>query len=291
MEEKRYEVVKFVNEDLEIDVNINPKEETVWLSIEQISKLYTKDRSVISKHIKNITNDGEVDEKSNVHFLHIASSDKPVKMYSLDFIISIGYRVKSKNGILFRKWANGILREFLLKGYSINENRILVTNDNYVELMNKVNSIDNRVLTLENTISTKALSTERIFYNGEIYDSYSWLQQLFEQANTEMIIIDNFVDRTILDRLVVKKQNVKVIIYTDLQKSHLLGIDIKAFNKQYPTLDVRYTNLFHDRFIIIDRLDLYLVGASLKDAGKKCFAITKIEENAILKNLMKHYNL
>lgn len=291
MEEKRYEVVKFVNEDLEIDVNINPKEETVWLSIEQISKLYTKDRSVISKHIKNITNDGEVDEKSNVHFLHIASSDKPVKMYSLDFIISIGYRVKSKNGILFRKWANGILREFLLKGYSINENRILVTNDNYVELMNKVNSIDNRVLTLENTISTKALSTERIFYNGEIYDSYSWLQQLFEQANTEMIIIDNFVDRTILDRLVVKKQNVKVIIYTDLQKSHLLGIDIKAFNKQYPTLDVRYTNLFHDRFIIIDRLDLYLVGASLKDAGKKCFAITKIEENAILKNLIKHYNL
>ncbi len=276
MEEKRYEVVKFVNEDLEIDVNINPKEETVWLSIEQISKLYTKDRSVISKHIKNITNDGEVDEKSNVHFLHIASSDKPVKMYSLDFIISIGYRVKSKNGILFRKWANGILREFLLKGYSINENRILVTNDNYVELMNKVNSIDNRVLTLENTISTKALSTERIFYNGEIYDSYSWLQQLFEQANTEMIIIDNFVDRTILDRLVVKKQNVKVIIYTDLQKSHLLGIDIKAFNKQYPTLDVRYTNLFHDRFIIIDRLDLYLVGASLKDARKKCFAITKI---------------
>jgi hypothetical protein len=291
MEEKRYEVVKFVNEDLEIDVNINPKEETVWLSIEQISKLYTKDRSVISKHIKNITNDGEVDEKSNVHFLHIASSDKPVKMYSLDFIISIGYRVKSKNGILFRKWANGILREFLLKGYSINENRILVTNENYVELMNKVNRIDNRVLTLENTISTKALSTERIFYNGEIYDSYSWLQQLFEQANTEMIIIDNFVDRTILDRLVVKKQNVKVIIYTDLQKSHLLGIDIKAFNKQYPTLDVRYTNLFHDRFIIIDRLDLYLVGASLKDAGKKCFAITKIEENAILKNLMKHYNL
>lgn len=276
MEEKRYEVVKFVNEDLEIDVNINPKEETVWLSIEQISKLYTKDRSVISKHIKNITNDGEVDEKSNVHFLHIASSDKPVKMYSLDFIISIGYRVKSKNGILFRKWANGILRDFLLKGYSINENRILVTNDNYVELMNKVNSIDNRVLTLENTISTKALSTERIFYNGEIYDSYSWLQQLFEQANTEMIIIDNFVDRTILDRLVVKKQNVKVIIYTDLQKSHLLGIDIKAFKKQYPTLDVRYTNLFHDRFIIIDRLDLYLVGASLKDAGKKCFAITKI---------------
>lgn len=214
-----------------------------------------------------------------------------VKVYNLDMVISIGYRANSFIGTKFRIWANSILKEYLLKGYIINENRTLVTNENYIELINKVNSIDNRVLSIENELIYKDIPNEKIFYSGEVYDAYSLLQKLFEQANNEIIIIDNFSDRTILDRLVAKKQNVKVIIYTDPTKSKILGIDVKTFNKEYPIVDVRYSSSFHDGFIIIDRTTLYLVGASLKDAGKKCFAIAKIEDNTILINLIKQYNL
>ena len=115
-----------------------------------------------------------------------------VKVYNLDMIISIGYRVNSFIGTKFRIWANSILKEYLLKGYVINENRTLVTNENYLELINKVNSIDNRVLSIENVLINKEIPTEKIFYSGETYDAYSLLQQIIDQANNEIIVIDNF---------------------------------------------------------------------------------------------------
>lgn len=253
--------------------------------------LFDVDRSRITRHINNIFNDNELDKKSNVRKTHFANSDKKVNLYNLNVVLVVGYRVNSTRGILFRKWSNRILKEYLLKGYVINENRVLVTNENYVELINKLNKIDSHVKTIENIITNKSIPMKKIFYNGEIYDVYSFLQDTFIRANNEIIIIDNFIDKTILDRLVVKKQNVKVTIYTDPNKSHLLGIDINTFNKQYPTLDVKYSTLFHDRFIIIDRTDLYLVGASLKDAGNKCFAITKIEDKDLLESLITKYTI
>ena len=146
MNGNNYEIVKFKDDGLELDVNVSANEETVWLTKEQMSILFDRDRSVISKHIKNIFDEEELEEKSNVHFLHIANSDKPVQHYSLDVIISVGYRVKSKRGVLFRKWATNVLKEYLLKGYVINENRVVVSNENYIQLRNEVVSINDRLL-------------------------------------------------------------------------------------------------------------------------------------------------
>lgn len=148
-----YEVIKFENGNVELEVNVSPEEETVWLTQEQIAQLFDRDRSVVSKHIKNVFSEKELDEKSNVHFLHNAISDKPVSFYSLDVVISVGYRVKSKNGVVFRKWANSVLKEYLLKGYALNEGRTLITKDNYLNLVNRVDSLDARIGSIENTIS------------------------------------------------------------------------------------------------------------------------------------------
>ena len=148
-----YEVIKFENGNVELEVNVSPEEETVWLTQEQIAQLFDRDRSVVSKHIKNVFSEKELDEKSNVHFLHNAISDKPVSFYSLDVVISVGYRVKSKNGVVFRKWANSVLKEYLIKGYALNEGRTLITKDNYLNLVNRVDSLDARIGSTENTIS------------------------------------------------------------------------------------------------------------------------------------------
>lgn len=195
-------------------------------------------------------------------------------------IISVGYRVNSAEGIKFRKWANKVLKEYLLKGYIINEERSLVTNENYVRLINKVESLDEKVSNIEKEYKSKEFKNSQLFFDGEFYDAYTLIQSLFESAHTKIIIIDNYVDRTILDRLVVKNSNVQVIIYTSIN-SRLLSRDIEAFNKQYGSLDVKYTTNVHDRYIIIDQSKLYHLGHSIKDLGKKIFSISESDNNLI----------
>ena len=190
-------------------------------------------------------------KKSNVQKMHIPNSDKLVEFYSLDIIIAVGFKTNSKRAIIFRKWTNKVLKEYLLQGYVINEKRSLVTNENYVRLINKVESLDERVSNIENNYKPKEFENSQLFFDGQLYDAYTIIQSLFESANNEIIIIDNYVDRTILDRLVVKKNNVQVIIYTSIN-SRLLGRDINTFNNQYGRLNVRYSTNVHDRYIIID---------------------------------------
>ena len=203
-----------------------------------------------------------------------------VKLFNLDVIISVGYRVNSIMGVAFRKWANEVLKEYLLQGYVINKERSLVTNENYVRLINKVESLDERVSNIENNYKPQEFKKSQLFFDGQLYNAYTLIQSLFETANNEIIIIDNCVDRSILDRLVVKSNNVQVIIYTSIN-SKLLGIDINTFNKQYGGLDVRYTVNVHDRYIIIDRKKIYHIGHSIKDLGKKIFSISESDNNLI----------
>ena len=234
--------------------------------------------------IKNIFLEGELLENSVcAFFAHTANDGKEynVKYYNLDVVISVGYRVKSKRGVLFRQWANNIIQEYLIKGYAINEERSLVTNENYVRLINKVESLDERVSNIEKEYKQKEFKNSQLFFDGEFYDAYTLIQSLFESANKEIIIIDNYVDRTILDRLVVKKSNVQVTIYTSIN-SRLLAKDINAFNNQYGGLNVRYTTNVHDRYIIIDQNKLYHLGHSIKDLGKKIFSISELDNNLIL---------
>ena len=284
MNNNKYALVKFIDNDLELDITISPEEDNIWLSKNQIAELFDRDRSVISKHIKTIFDDYECDEKSNVQKMHIPNSDKLVEFYSLDIIIAVGFKTNSKRAIIFRRWANKVLKEYLLQGYVINEKRSLVTNENYVRLINKVESLDERVSNIENNYKPKEFENSQLFFDGQLYDAYTLIQSLFESANNEIIIIDNYVDRTILDRLVVKKDNVQVIIYTSIN-SRLLGRDINTFNSQYGRLNVRYTTNVHDRYIIIDQNKIYHLGHSIKDLGKKIFSISESDSNLISKLL------
>lgn len=282
----KYETVKFNNDSVEIDVTISPLEDTVWLSQEQMALLFNVNVPAVNKHIKNIISENELDEGSTVSKMEIVRYEgnrrvkRNINIYNLDMIISVGYRVNSVGGIKFRRWANKVLKEYLLKGYIINEERSLVTNENYVRLINKVESLDERVSNIEKEYKPKEFKNSQLFFDGEIYDAYTLIQSLFESANKEIVIIDNYVDRTILDRLVVKNCNVQVIIYTSIN-SRLLSRDIDAFNNQYGSLDVKYTTNVHDRYIIIDQSKLYHLGHSIKDLGKKIFSISESDNNLI----------
>ena len=284
MSENLYTIVKFKDNNLELDITISPKEDNIWLSKNQIAILFERDRSVISKHIKKIFEDFECDAKSNVQKMHIPNSDKLVEFFSLDVVIAVGFKTNSKRAIIFRQWANKVLKEYLLTGYVINEERSLVTNENYIRLINKVESLDERVSNIENNYKPQEFKNSQLFFDGQLYDAYTLIQSLFEKANNEIIIIDNYVDRTILDRLVVKNNNVQVIIYTSTN-SRLLGTDINTFNSQYGGLDVRYTTNVHDRYIIIDQNKIYHLGHSIKDLGKKIFSISESDSNLISKLL------
>ena len=284
MSENKYEVVKFIDDNIELDVNIDPYSETIWLTQSQMAILFGVDISRISRHIKNALNEEEINSQRNLRKTQIANSDKLVYLYDLDVIISVGYRVKSIKGVIFRKWATKVLKEYLLQGYVINEKRSLVTNENYVRLINKVESLDERVSNIENNYKPQEFKNSQLFFDGQLYDSYTLIQSIFESANNEIIIIDNYVDRTILDRLVVKKNNVQIIIYTILNPM-LLGRDITTFNSQYGGLDVRYTTNVHDRYIIIDQNKIYHLGHSIKDLGKKIFSISESDSNLISKLL------
>ena len=193
MSEEKYEIVKFIDGELELDVNVNHNDETIWLNQTQIALLFCKSKSTINEHIKNIL-EKELYEKGVVRkFGKTELSNvktKPILFYNLDLVLAVGYKVNSKRGIEFRKWANKVLKEYLLKGYIINENRVTVSNENYIELRNEVSNINNRLIKLEDKVFDKEYGLNKIFYNGQFYDAYTLIQQIFESANEEIILLN-----------------------------------------------------------------------------------------------------
>ena len=283
---QNYDIVKFIDGEFELEVSVSPEEDTIWLTQEQIVFLFNSTKQNISMHINNILGSNELSISTVKEILTVRYEGKrkvkrKINHYNLDMIISIGYRVNSKRGIMFRQWANKVLKEYLLKGYVINENRVIVSNDNYIELKNQVTSINNRLIKIEDKVLDKEFSLNKIFYNGEFYDSYTLIQSIFESANNEIIIIDNYTDRTVIDRLIVKKENVKVIIYTNQQTNKIRESDLIMFNKQYGLLEIINTNKVHDRYIIIDRDKLYHLGHSIKDIGKKISTLCVLDSSLI----------
>ena len=280
------EVVSFTNDEVRLDVNVSPSEDTVWLTLEQIGTLFDRDRSVIGKHIRNIYKEGELEEKSTrANFAQVQTEGKreitrEVAYYNLDVIISVGYRVKSKNGVLFRKWANNVLKDYLLKGYVINDKRTLVTNENYINLINRVDSIDNRLSLIEKTETEK----ERVFFDGEIFDPKSFISELISKARDSIILVDAYADIKALDFLKHKRNGVKLSIYHS-SKAKLSKKDVADFNQQYGGCVTFINDNYHDRFLILDSEEMYHLGASLNYAGKKTFAITKMEDKYLIESI------
>ena len=274
--EPKNEIVVYQPDDT-IRLAVRLENETVWLTQAQLCELFQRDVSVISRHIKNIFSECELDKESNLHYLQIATSDRPVALYSLDVIISVGYRVKSVIGTRFRQWANRILKEYVLRGYAVNER--------FARLEQKVLKHEEQI----NLVLQTALPPiQGVFYDGQLWDARALVLKLIQNAKRSIILIDNWATPETLDLLAKKGKGVKVTVFTSehYDKKHvphhkISPADIATFNAQYPKLAVRYNEAFHDRFLIIDDKDVYLIGASLKDLGRKCFAFMKLDSGEI----------
>ncbi len=274
--EPKNEIVVY-QPDETIRLAVRLENETVWLTQSQLCELFQRDVSVISRHIKNIFSEGELDKESNLHYLQIATSDRPVALYSLDVIISVGYRIKSVIGTRFRQWANRILKEYVLRGYAVNE-RIVRLEQKVLKHEEQINLV----------LQTALPPIQGVFYDGQLWDARALVLQLVASAKRSLILIDNWAAPETLDLLAKKGKGVKVTVFTSehYDKKHaphhkISPSDITTFNTQYPKLAVRYSEAFHDRFLIIDDKELYLIGASLKDLGRKCFAFMKLDPGEI----------
>ena len=277
----KYELVKFVNDNLELEINVSPKEDTIWMNKEQIALLFDRDRTVISRHIKNLFNDGELIEKQVCAKNARTGPDGKnylVDYYNLDVVIAVGYRVKSPNATVFRKWATKVLKEYLLRGYVIDEKRTLVTNENYINLINKVDSLEDRVRKIED--ESIYFPKNLVIEQNEVFDAYIALSNIISTANQTIVLIDPYVDNKTLNVLKNKKDEVLVQVITS-DKAKISEQDIKLFNTKYGGLSICFNNDYHDRYLIIDNLIFYHLGSSVNYMGNKFSQIDKIEDEDI----------
>ena len=263
--------------DESVQLEVRLEDDTVWLTQQQMAELFQKDISVISRHIKNAFAEGELEEKSNLHFLQTPNSDRPTRLYDLDVIISVGYRVKSQRGTQFRRWASRILKEYMLKGYAVNQ-----------QLMNMEQRIDRRlqehteqINDLQNKIDffvrTSLPPVEQIFFEGEFFEARVLLEKLIKTAKKRVVIIDPYVDAATFDMLDVRAKGVTADIYSDGEYKSLRDTHNASKGKQ-PINTHKWSKSSHDRWVIIDDT-LYHCGHSVKDLGKKLSAIMRMDLN------------
>ena len=272
------------NETVSLEVRLD--EETVWLSQAQMAELFGKDQSVIARHISNVFKEGEQEKESNMQILHnTLSKYKPTTVYSLDVIISVGYRVKSQRGVLFRKWANSVLREYLLRGYAVNH-RFERIEQNMQEHFQKYDDIlQDHQNKIDFFVRTSLPPVEGLMHEGQIFDARACVENLIKQAKREVIMIDGYVDAATFEILDVRQKGVSATIYTERIGESLLRIK-ELHDSQYTdkTIELKkYAENFHDRFLIIDDV-VYHFGASFKDLGNRLFAFNKmgLDKNLIL---------
>lgn len=267
--------------DGELELNVSVENETVWLNRNQISELFGRDVKTIGKHIGNVFNDGELEKFSVVaNFATTATDGKiyNVEYYNLDVIISVGYRVKSQKGVRFRQWATSVLKSYIQNGYAINSEKI--TNQRFKELENELMLLKSKVESISSGLESTTLKEKQgILFDGQIYDAYAFVNDLLRSAKSEVLLIDNYIDDDIFT-LFSKYQNIKIKIYTQ-SISKQLRLDFKKYNSQYQNIELHEFKKAHDRFLILDEKEIYHIGASLKDLGKKWFAFSKFEMGAL----------
>lgn len=264
--------------DSSFSLEVRLEDETVWLTQKQMTELFQTTRNNITLHIQNIFKEGELLENSVCkEYLLTAADGKnyKTKFYSLDVIISVGYRVKSLRGTQFRQWANKVLKDYMLKGYSLNQRYLDLENriDHRFHIQQKqIEDLSDKV---DFIISSSIKPKEGILFDGQIWDAHNFATNLIRVAKQRVILIDNYIDNTVLTQLDNRCQGVKAVVYTGIINPQL-KLDIKRHNQQYPAIEVRMVRNVHDRFLVIDN-ELYHLGASLKDLGKKLFAFVRME--------------
>lgn len=253
-----------------VKLEVRLENETVWLNRQQLAELFGRDIKTIGKHINNALNEELSDIPTVAKFATVGieggrTVTRQVEYYNLDMILSVGYRVKSKRGVEFRKWSNRVLKDYLLKGYAINQ---------------RIEQLERTVAThgekIDFFVRTSLPPVEGIFFDGQIFDAYTFATNLIKSATRSIVLIDNYIDEDVLLMLSKRSTGVTATIYTK-QITPQLQLDLNRHNNQYPRINIRTYRQAHDRFIIIDNNNVYHIGASLKDLGKKLFAFSKMD--------------
>ena len=267
--------------DNEVKLEVRLENDTVWLNRGQLAELFARDVKTIGKHVNNALKEelaGIKEELAGISvvakFATTATDGKvyQVEYYNLDMVLSVGYRVKSSRGIEFRRWANKVLKEYLLKGHAINY-RLEQMDTRLQKHERQIEYLTDKV---DFFVRTSLPPVEGIFYDGQLFDAYKFATDLIRSARVSLLLIDNYVDESVLLMLSKRNVGVKADIYTQAV-SHQLQLDVQKHNSQYPPIDIHTYKKCHDRFLIIDGTEVYHIGASLKDLGKKMFAFSKLE--------------
>ena len=281
------EIVLYQSNELPERIEVRLDEDTVWLSQQQMATLFNQTKQNISLHINNCFREKELDRKTTVKDSLTVQKEgnrtvnRKIEYYNLDVIISVGYRVKSKQGTQFRIWATNVLRDYLLKGYVLNQrmNRV----ENSVEhLAKKVDAISLQIQSAE-------IPNQGVFFDGQVFDAYELASKIIRSAKRSIVLIDNYIDESTLIHLSKKNEKVKVTLLSKTICKQL-ALDVKKANEQYRNFVIKVFDKSHDRFLIIDDQDVYHLGASLKDLGKKWFAFSKLDKNSV-ENILKSITL
>jgi hypothetical protein len=273
------EIIIYQADELPERLNVRVESDSVWLNRQQLSVLFGRDIKTIGKHVNNVFSEGELDRDATVAFFATVQNEggrqveRKIEYYNLDVIISVGYRVKSIRGTQFRIWANRVLKDHLLKGYSLNRRMNRMEND--------IDSLTKRVHGIELSIHSGSLPSQGVFFDGQIYDAYRFIADLIRSAQRSLILIDNYVDDRVLTLFTKRNKGVDLTILTG-NISKQLQLDVEKHNEQYARVKIQCFHKAHDRFLIIDEKDIYHMGASLKDLGKKWFAFSKLHINPSL---------
>ena len=266
-------VVVYHTEDNTLQLDVQLAEETVWLAQQQMAVLFDTTKQNVSLHINNIFKEGELDKISVVKdYLTTASDGKKYRTtyYNLDVIISVGYRVKSKRGTQFRQWALKVIKDYMLKGYAINQQMLAMEERIDRKINNHTEQIQDLQKKIDFFVRTSLPPHQGIFYDGQIFDAYTFINDRIREATTRIILIDNYIDDSVLTILSKRADKVAATIYTKKPTAQL-QLDIQKHNAQYPLIDIVTFDRSHDRFLCIDDT-VYHLGASIKDLGKKWFA-------------------
>ncbi len=268
------EIIIYQSDELTERIEVIMEDESIWLNRNQIALLFGRDIKTIGKHIKNALNEELKGISVVANFATTASDGKVYRMeyFNLEMVISIGYRVKSNRGTQFRIWANQVLKDYLIKGYTVN-NRMNRLEDNIETLKDKVQYIDLQ-------IQSKLIPTQGIFFEGQVFDAYELTSRIIRSAKKSIVLIDNYIDESTLVHLSKKEKNVGVTLLSK-DKSAQLDLDLKKANAQYGNFVWQQFDKSHDRFLIIDQNEVYHLGASLKDLGKKWFAFSKLNKLSV----------
>ena len=264
------------NEQMSLEVKL--ENETVWLTQQQIADLFGVKRPAVTKHLGNIFREGELDITSVSSILEHTAADGKIystQFYNLDAILSVGYRVNSKNATLFRRWANQVLKEYMLRGYAVNQRIVYVEEYFDKRLRAHEQRIENVEQKIDFFVRTSLPPHQGIFYDGQIFDAYTFINDRIREATTRIILIDNYIDDSVLTILSKRADKVVATIYTKKPTAQL-QLDIQKHNAQYSPIDIITFDRSHDRFLCIDEI-VYHLGASIKDLGKKWFAFCRMD--------------